>query len=311
MVLAVSGGGDSVALARLMAAQVSGAEDKLHIAHFDHARRGAASREDAAFVRELAESLSLPFHGGRWRKSHGEDPGCEASAREARYRFLRETAENLGARYVATAHTADDQVETILHRVVRGTGLTGLAGIPRARQLSPAVTLLRPLLEFRREELQAYLREISQPFREDPSNAELEFTRNRVRNVLIPWLEREIHPSAAESLIRLGNQARETVELLHELRDELWARSLLEPLGQSASFCCAALAREPALVLRELFIRLWEEQGWPRGSMTAEHWHSLAALAQCPTEPAAPHKLQLPGGILATREARTLTIERK
>ena len=182
VVVAVSGGCDSVALLRAMAALKAGGEGRLCAAHLNHQLRPDAET-DERFVVELCGRLGVPCEVGRMdvgRLAAQAGEGLEAAARKARYRFLKQTAGRLGARFVATAHTADDQAETILHRIVRGTGIRGLAGMARARRLGHA-TLVRPLLGVRRAELQAYLDAIGQPCRHDPSNLDPRFTRNRIR----------------------------------------------------------------------------------------------------------------------------------
>jgi tRNA(Ile)-lysidine synthase len=219
VLVAVSGGSDSVALLRGLAAIRIAGPGRLVVGHFNHGWRGQESEADEQFVTSLAAQLELPTEVGqaaRSTSSSGPDPRdgrkskrTEAAARRARYRFLEETATRLGARYVVTAHTADDQAETILQRIIRGTGIAGLAGIRRARPLGPAVTLLRPVLEFRRCELRAYLQSLGQEFREDASNADRRFTRNRIRHELLPLLTEHYYPGAAESLIRLGTLAAE------------------------------------------------------------------------------------------------------
>ena len=154
----------------------------------------------------------------------------EATARTARYAFLQETAERFGARYVVTGHTADDQAETILHRIVRGTGIAGLAGMARVRPLGPAATLIRPLLDFRRLELLAYLTDLGQPFRSDSSNSDTAFTRNRIRCRLLPELAAEYNPGVVASLVRLGRLAGEVQSVVDALVEDLAALCLL-PAG--------------------------------------------------------------------------------
>ncbi|MEN6451126.1 MAG: tRNA lysidine(34) synthetase TilS, partial [Thermoguttaceae bacterium] len=189
VVVAVSGGCDSVALLRAMVALKTGGAGRLIAAHLNHQLRPDA-HADERFVVELCGRLGVPCDVGRvdvGASARGGE-GVEAAARRARYRFLEETAGRRGARFVATAHTADDQAETVLHRIIRGTGLRGLAGMSRTRPLGHA-TLIRPLLGVRHAELLAYLESLGQPFREDSSNLDLHFTRNKIRRALLPRLE--------------------------------------------------------------------------------------------------------------------------
>lgn len=197
VLVGVSGGSDSVALLRLLlharqhhAAQVGSLTlppscGRLIVAHFDHQMR-PNSAFDANWVEYLSDKLGLTCHIGRT----GSSALCtEQAARKARYQFFEKVAAMEGARFVATGHTADDQAETIMHHIVRGTGIAGLAGISRVRPLNPSLSLIRPLLSFRRTTLRAYLVESDQEFREDETNEDTSFTRNRIRHELIPHLQ--------------------------------------------------------------------------------------------------------------------------
>ncbi len=308
VLVAVSGGADSVALLRGLSQLKSGAaEGRLIAAHFNHRLRGAESEADEAFVRQLAQDLNLPLEAGRSQApTDSTGDGLEAAARAARYDFLTEAAHHLGARYVVTAHTADDQVETILHRFLRGTGIGGLAGIPRARELSPGISLLRPLLAVTRTEVLDYLTLLQQPFREDSSNASPAFTRNRLRHKLLPHLEEEFAPALRDSLLRLSKLAEE---------NQAFLASQLEPLltqhvhvrGKSVILDCEALAHLHRHLLRELFLRIWSDHHWPQQDMTLEKWDQLAALVQQPADTA---PQSLPGGIRAERQRDELRLNR-
>src|SRR5262249_20196828 len=149
-----------------------------------------------------------PIDLGRWRPHRPSH--FEADARRARYEWLIEVARQRGASVVAVGHTRDDQAETILHRILRGTGPRGLGGIPRrrARATDPPIELVRPLLDVSREEIRSYLADLGQPFREDASNADLGRTRARIRQDLLPRLVREYNPDVANAIVRLGGLAR-------------------------------------------------------------------------------------------------------
>ena len=176
--------------------------------------RGEASEADARFVADLA-GIARP--AVRPRPLAPERPAhFEADARRARYAWLAEVARRRGASVVAVGHTRDDQAETILHRILRGTGLRGLAGIPRCRPLADGVTLVRPLLDVGREELRAYLDGLGQPWREDATNADPSRTRARLRHDLLPRLAEDFNPDVAEALVRLGALARSTVAAMDE-----------------------------------------------------------------------------------------------
>ncbi len=309
VLLAVSGGADSVALLRLMAARAEPTGAVLHVAHFNHGLRGEQSQADQRFVVQLAEELGFDCHVGQPETPLLELPagdGIEAAARVARYAFLLATAQRLGARYLVTAHTADDQAETIFHHVVRGTGLAGLAGMPRVRVMSPAVTLLRPLLAFRRADLVEFLQAVGQSWREDSSNQDQGYLRNRIRHELIPLLVDRYHPAAVEALLRLGRLAADAQAALEPLVERLLQKACPSPAEQAAvRLDCRPLAGEPVHLVREALVHVWRLRGWPLGDMTLDHWQALAELA-LPTVRAG--AITLPGGIQARRAGDSLQL---
>ena len=272
-VVAVSGGSDSVALLRVL----HGTGLDLSVAHLDHGSRGEESEADARFVAELADSLGLPFDLGHWRP--GRPAHFEADARKARYAWLAEVARGRGASVVAVGHTRDDQTETILHRIVRGTGPRGLAGIPRTRALKEGVTLVRPLLGVGREELRAYLGGLGQPWREDASNADLTRTRARVRHELLPGLARDFNPAVAGAIVRLGTLTRSAVAALDAHIKELAERSVRPADGGGLALDRPSLASLSGHLRSEVLRRAWRGVGWPEAAMDARRWRRLAAWA--------------------------------
>jgi tRNA(Ile)-lysidine synthase len=221
----------------------------------------------------------------------------EAAARHARYAFLEQAAGRLGARYVVTAHTADDQAETILHRILRGTGIRGLAGMRRSRPLGPA-TLLRPLLGVRRAKLAAYLEQLGQPSRRDSSNRSLRFTRNRIRHRLLPHLAERFNPGVVDALLRLGTLAAESQTIIDRLVDDLAERSLRPGGPQTLRIARQKLEDQPKYLLGELLAGLWRRQGWPMQAMGHEKWELLAAmLGSGGQDPHTPRKVLFPGAV--------------
>jgi tRNA(Ile)-lysidine synthase len=303
VVLAVSGGADSVALARAMAALKSGGRGQLTIAHLNHRLRGEDSDADQRFVGRLARELRLECDFGQsGATAKAVSDGLEAAARAERYAFLQRAAESRGARFVATAHTADDQAETVLHHVLRGSGLAGLAGMTRTRALGPAVTLIRPLLAIRRQELQAYLASLEQPFCEDATNDDLRFARNRIRHELLPLLESSYRPAAVEALTRLATLAGDAQRVVERAATELLERAIVSTSATCVRLNCAALANVERHLVRELFVALWRRQAWPQQDMGYAQWDSLASLAL--DSKAA--KQVLPGAITAERASDEL-----
>ena len=277
-VVAVSGGSDSVGLLRGLHAVAKEAGLTLSVAHLDHGVRGDAARADAAFVAELAATLGLPFDLGRWqstRRGH-----FETDARRARYAWLFETAKSRGASVVAVGHTRDDQAETILHRILRGSGPRGLGGIPMRRSLGEAVTLLRPLLTVSRGEIRDYLEQLGQAFCDDATNTDLSHTRARIRHDLLPKLAQEYNPKIAEALVRLGVLTSAANRVSQERILGLGRDAAVRIDEREAVFQRQTLERFPTFVRAEVLRLAWRKAGWPERAMTAARWRGLARLVR-------------------------------
>lgn len=219
MAVAVSGGADSVALFRLLLALRSELGDVISVAHFNHRLRGEESEADQAFVGNLAKSHQVEFRyesGDAAAHAKETRAGIEAAARDLRYQFFHRLLREGRVDHIATAHTLDDQAETVLLKVTRGAGTRGLAGIYPEIKFGPSgagrnsrtPSIIRPLLGIRRAELETFLNTIGQDWREDSSNRDLRHTRNRVRHGLMPRLERNLNPAVREALAETAEIAR-------------------------------------------------------------------------------------------------------
>lgn len=209
VVVAVSGGPDSVCLLSVLHALAKGLDLTLHVAHLDHRFRREGSAEDAQFVETFAQGLGLTATvESRDVPAYCAERGlsAQAGAREVRYAFLQQCATAAGARRIALGHTANDQAETLLMRLVRGAGISGLSGIPPVRE-----NIIRPLIDVTREEVLAYLKECGQNFVTDPSNGKPIYTRNRVRHEVLPVLER-FNPRIIETLATAADLLRDENE---------------------------------------------------------------------------------------------------
>ena len=297
VLLAVSGGADSVALFRAMAALKPLSPGRLVVAHFNHGLRGAESARDEAFVVDLCRRWDLPCEVGSAAPREAGAIKPEEATRSERYDFLLDAARCWGARYMATAHTADDQAETVLHHVLRGTGLSGLAGIPRVRLLAPDIVLIRPLLDLGHADLLAYLDRLQQPYCQDGSNLDARFTRNRIRHELLPMLAEDFNGSVVPALGRLSSLAGEAQALIDGLAADLAQRCIIRRDASSVEVDCRPLAGVSRYLIRELLIALWRDQGWPRQAMGFTQWNDLADLALAVKPGAAP--IVLPGNIAA------------
>jgi tRNA(Ile)-lysidine synthase len=308
VLVAVSGGADSVALTRALGALKTTGRGRLTIAHFNHGLRADAG-QDAEFVAELAGRLELPIELGQadtGATARADGDGIEAAARSDRYRFLQSTAERIGARYVVTAHTADDQAETILHRIIRGTGIAGLAGMWRVRPLGDAVTLMRPMLAVSRADVLAYLSYLGQTHREDPSNASHAHTRNRIRHSLLPLLKAHYNSEVMSALLRLGAAAGDAQRIIDHLVDERIEAAVKFPSTDRATIDCDLLAGDDRHLIRELFVAIWRRQAWPQQSMGFPQWDRLAEMLLA----SGAQKQTFPGPIVAERAGAILSLMR-
>lgn len=277
-VVAVSGGADSVALLRALSEPPCPAN--LIVAHLNHRLRGKESDTDAEFVASLCPQLphrieSLDIAAIAVERCQN----LEATARHERYEFLTRVARNVGATWVATGHTADDQAETVLHRLIRGAGIRGLRGIAARRELAPRIQLIRPMLMVTRTEVVEFLHEIGQTWREDASNRDLGFTRNRIRHELLPILH-SFNPGIHDVLGRLAEQADQTFGEIEVEVAQLLARSELPRAGDICILDREKVAGARPSLLRECLNLLWEREGWPRNDFTANHWARAASVVR-------------------------------
>lgn len=295
VVVAVSGGPDSMVLLHLLCLLQEPLALRLHVAHLDHGLRGEEGERDAEFVKGWAERWGLPSTIGRVevRKTKGS---LQEAARRARYRFLEEVAKKVGASRIALGHTQDDLAETVLINLMRGAGLKGLAGIPPAWE----GWIIRPLIETSRQEVLAYAESQGVPFVVDASNLSGRYLRNRIRLKLLPTLA-GYNPRIVETLARAALILREEDAYLSTLAEAALS-SLLK--GEEMALPIPALqGLPPALkrrVLREAFFRV---------SGLSLSWGKTLALEGLLQAPSG--RLSLPGGVVALREGGRLIFARK
>jgi tRNA(Ile)-lysidine synthase len=288
VVVALSGGSDSVALLRLLKELESCGELTVAgAAHLNHGLREEADH-DQEFCRALAADLEVPFHAAFEdvrERAERQRTSLEDAGRQARYVFFERIADELKADAIATGHTQDDQAETFLLRLLRGAGPRGLSGIhPRAGRV------VRPLLEVSHESLRAYLASIDQPFCEDATNADVAIPRNRVRHELLPLLEARFSPAIKEILAREASIARDDEDRLEREAIDL-ANSIVLPVRGSVEVDRSALvALHPALAVR--VARLALQQMAPDRFVSFDHIERFLELARRQDQHGA---LSLPG----------------
>lgn len=310
VVLGVSGGADSICLLRALMVLRDDWRLELHVAHLNHGLRGQAADDDAAWLEALCGNWEVPFHMKRSDISqlaaHSGDT-IEEAARKERYLFLESVAGQTDSDWIAVAHTADDQVETILHHLLRGTGIAGLRGMPRCRPLAGdgSPKLVRPLLSATREQVEAFLNEIDQEFRRDETNLDERFTRNRLRHQLLPQLRRDFNPEIDAALLRLGRQAAETDAVMTTFASRLLDTSLESSDTLTCRLNVEPLAAEPRHLVRECFRLLWTRMNWPRQRMGFDQWDRLAELI------ATTGSATFPGRIHAERRGCLLVLRKR
>jgi tRNA(Ile)-lysidine synthase len=295
VVVGLSGGADSMALTDVLATLSRLRGFRLVAAHLDHGLRPDSAR-DAEFCAERCRELGVPLRAGRadvQGRARREHAGLEDAARRERYAFLRRVQEEEGARWVAVAHNRDDQAETLLLRLLRGSGRVGLSAMrPRSGDL------IRPLLAASREKIERHLRARGLGWREDPTNADPAFHRNRVRHEVLPGLEARFNPKLRATLAQTASLLADEAALLEELAEGLWARAGRTVAG-GAVLRRAELAKSPRALARLVVRRALAEAGG-LAAVSASHIEKLLDLA-C-RKYSSGRKLPLPGG----REARVV-----
>ena len=314
VIVGVSGGPDSVALLDILHSinTVKNLQLRLYVAHLNHRLRGESSEEDAQFVQNLSNKLSLPFVlkevdiqevARRTRRS------IEETARAERYQFYTELSQKLNAAAVAVGHTADDNAETILHRIIRGTGMSGLEGIPVKRPLatdSPA-HIVRPLLFAWRKEIIDYLGRRQMDYRTDASNAETIYLRNKIRLELIPILEKHYNPNIKHALVQLSQILNVNNEYLSQEAGKILKECAIENDGGSYIINSRLLAKQPVILQQRVFREILLFLKIPLQEVTYEHYAKILSEI---TKTGRGQRFQLPGGLYLWHEHGMLHFEK-
>lgn len=315
VVVAVSGGADSVALLRgLDAGRDRHAPLPLVLAHLNHQLRGRDSDSDEELVVALHARLTAAGRPSLTlcrtsrdiaAQAQAEGANLEGLARRERYRWLAEVARAHGVKYIATGHTANDQAETVLHRLLRGTGLRGLRGIAARRQLEPGLTLIRPLLNATRTDILAYLNELGQPYCEDASNRDPRYTRNRIRHELLPHLAAHYNPAIVRVLAGLAEQAESAYGNEETAALAILSQAELPRAGEQLIFDLRHLQSAPRPRVREMFRLVWLRESWPLDGMNRAAWDRVARVVFEDLL-----AVDLPGGLHVRRRGRVVQLGR-
>lgn len=306
LLVAVSGGADSVALLRALAviADRPHWQLRLHVAHVHHHLREEADA-DAAFVVDLAQQLGLPFHLAHIQPAESEG-NLENAARRLRYDALTSIAHECDTPLIATAHHADDQLETMLMRLVRGSSVRGLSGMASRRKLDDRTTLIRPMLRLTHATAVDFLGTLDQPWREDATNAETTRWRARLRAHVLPELRR-LRPDAAEKAADTADALRDAARLA----DQQIARTIADTVtrdsqGTQQLSRAAARALSPAL-LRGVLRQVLLEAGARPDALGRRALHPIVQSARSPSGET--KRFEIAGGVAVTITAQTLTCD--
>ncbi|MBL7157379.1 MAG: tRNA lysidine(34) synthetase TilS [Candidatus Omnitrophica bacterium] len=291
VLVGVSGGPDSVflvhALKRLE--DIQGIE--LFIAHMDHGLRGKESGRDAQFVKKLARSLGVKMAYKKLKSVKSRSKlSPEERLREKRYEFFMQAAKELGAGSVATAHTLDDQAETVLMRVIKGSSLKGVIGI-HPKRAEGKIKFIRPLFEIRKKEILKYLKNKKISFRVDRTNLEDKFLRNRIRNKVMPYLEK-INPRLKEALFNLAESLREDFEFIEEEKRKI--KPIIRSKKCARHILLCDLLLQPKALQKEIAREALKSVGGNIKRLTYGHWKDIDNFVR---KKSRGKSMDLPGGV--------------
>lgn len=312
IVAGVSGGPDSVTMLHILRElnQSQAYDWRIIVAHLNHGIRGDQSNQDEEFVKSLAKELGLEFASRKvdvLEIKSRDKCTLEAAGRKARYDFLRDTAYHEGAQKIAVAHTMDDQAETVMHRIMRGTGLRGLKGMSPIRLVSrkPDLFIVRPLIEVERSEVEHYLSSQSLPFRTDETNKDIAITRNRIRHKLIPMIESDFNPRFRFALVRLAQTSAASYILLREIAKEVYEN--VKMLSGEGEVCLSVdeFIKTPPALQTLVIDRAVKMLHGKTLALAFEHYLEIFALC---TDQGFAKAVTLPKGLEARRESYILKI---
>lgn len=306
IVVALSGGPDSVALLHILHSLSTDYSLTLYAAHLNHLLRGREAEEDAYFVRELAKKLKVEIRTEEAdvkREAKEKGLSLQEAARRVRYDFLKRMAREVGASKVALGHQLDDQVETIFLRLIRGTGAEGFRGIPPKRELDDKITIIRPLIDISCQQIREYLKEKAVSFRTDSSNLCEDYLRNKVRLALLPLLC-QLNPGFRERLIRTAKLWQADDEYLCAITEEKFCQAILKDEERIVLDLKGLKGLRTPILSRILREAVKKARGDLRG-ITFPHIQAILRLIR---EGPSQGKVDLPEGLVVEREYERLRI---
>jgi len=301
VLVAVSGGADSVCLLKALFDMRKKLGIDIVVGTLDHGLRGAESKRDAAFVKKFSEKLRFVCVSRKinLKSVLKKNASLEEHAREKRYAFLSETAAANGCNVIATGHTMDDQAETVLMRVINGSSLAGITGIPPVRE-ERGRRLVRPLIRTARRDILEFLKKEALGYAEDSSNTDMKFQRNRTRHEILPFLEK-YNPRLKRSLVNLSDILREDLEFSHDQKQRTIQKYTSgSDSGAFARMKLKDILLQHAVLRKELFKELFRKAGGDIKGLTYRHWMDVDYFLRTASKNMS---LDLPGGVKVKRTA--------
>jgi tRNA(Ile)-lysidine synthetase-like protein len=280
VVLAVSGGVDSMVMLDLFNRFKESTELDIVVAHVNHGLRGAASDNDETLVKDAAERYGVPFESTRW--NFDGKGNLQDEARRFRLNFFTEVAKRYSASAIVTGHNQDDQVETVLLHMLRGSGLNGLCGIPWRTDLERGVSLVRPLLNISRVEIEDYAKRQGLNFAEDASNSSDKYTRNELRNKFLPQME-TLNPNLKNNIAAMTDRLKEDEEALNSIAQEFCEAQFKKTETRVSFNRDAFLSCLPA-VRRRVLIAAYEKVNGSRSNLNSDQLARMDEIAKSSTK---------------------------
>jgi len=310
VLVGLSGGTDSVVLLHALLMLKKEYSPDIYIAHLDHGFRGEESAKDREFCKDLAEELGLEIaceeiDVPRIAREKGISP--EEAARFERYAFFKRVAKTKSLKKIAVAHTRDDQAETVLMRIIRGAGMAGLAGISPLRDMK-GVTIIRPLIEISRKDIEDFLKSNDLQFRHDSSNDKIIFTRNRVRHELIPYLEEGFNPNVKEVLANTAENLRVENEFLEKFAKRKFKGVSKKNQPSQLTIDIKRFRKQPEAIKKRILRTALEDLKGNLRRFTYQHWKEMEELID---KRPGNSIVDLPGGINIIKNKTTLIIQKE
>ncbi len=300
VLVCVSGGADSCFLLETLLRLKDEFNVKLFIANLDHGIRGRPSYEDSLFVKRLSKNYRIGLFFKKLNFKKDKKLSIEETARKLRYDFFNSVAKRHRINKIATAHTVDDLAETVLMRIIKGTSLKGIIGIPPKRASSGKIEYIRPLIEIEKKDILKSLKERKIVYRIDETNLETKFFRNSVRNRIIPYLSR-YNPRVKRALVNLAENLREDKEFIETQKNKI--SGMIHQRGQKVSLRIKDIAIQPKTIQKEIARDALIKAGSNIKKLTFRHWKEIYSLIRL--KPSG-KSLDLPGGIRLTKNSGSL-----